>query len=340
MEKRKGRVLKGRMTERRRLALAIAGAVAVAATLLAASSAVADAEREAIRRIEEERMLSAVAFAEAAEDLYSAVEAGNAEDVIRSAGKAEAYLSQSGLKDCTEAYSVIDRICSMSRNKEERLALAEWLAQAGKAVASGDGGEALGNLPSELWNNEDGDEDVNGKENANANSTANANSNESRAEEGRELKIPNGAEGFSAFRNSGDAGEENAKKKAKEFACENARLTLVKGLTFPPSYCWTSENVFVRVSADGKHVLEYCYDRDLCQDGRDVGEEKARRKVMALMEGEIPELGSAPEVTVWEGVYRFEWRDADGRRRVMVEIYADSGRLRRYDAVGYYESLR
>ncbi|MCQ2354989.1 MAG: hypothetical protein MJ102_07830 [Clostridia bacterium] len=293
------------MGERRRFVLAVAAAAAAAAILWAAAAAVSGAEKKIEKSEYAGRQLAAKAFSEAADELKKAAESGDKTALGRAAGRAEAYLSQAGIEGSGTAYSVIKRIC-IAENDNERSALIRWLTDSAHAAEAGDGGKAL-RVPPDKVN-------------------------------GTEVREHDGALIYSAFRSSEDAGEERAEEKAISFSCENVRLISVDGLTFPPSYCFSSENVFVRVSADGKHILEYCFDRDPLR-GREYDQAYGFEIASEIVRGEIADLSEDIRMSDFGEYYRFEWLTDSGEIMVTAEIYGDTGRLRRFDALGYYAAL-
>ena len=69
------------------------------------------------------------------------------------------------------------------------------------------------------------------------------------------------------------------------FACKNCELSICENNTFPPSYVFAGENVYISLTYDGERVLEYCFDRDV-DLARDGGVKKARAVALSVLEGQ------------------------------------------------------
>lgn len=226
----------------------------------------------------------------------------------RAAGAAQAYMSRARLEGCESAYSLIDELVRRARTGEE---ISEVCAAFAKAVSSAeiDGGSAL----RELLASAQVRDMLSSEQSANAD--------------------------FLCLRHLGNGGSTNAEHTARHFSCKNCELFECESNGFPPSYVLSGKNVYICLTYDGERVLEYCFDRDV-DLARDVGEESARDLAISVLDGQ--RLGRLFEMEASEqknGIYRFCFTDASfSRELAVIEIYADTGRLRRFSAVEYYRS--
>jgi hypothetical protein len=231
-------------------------------------------------------------------------------DVIKfaqSAGAAQAYMSRARLDGCQNAYAFIDALIERARSGEDvRKACKDFANAVSKAEK--DGGEALRGLLA------------------------------SPTVSDMILQEQSTRTDFLRLRSMGDGGLANAERTASRFACKNCELSICENNTFPPSYVFAGENVYISLTYDGERVLEYCFDRDVDLT-RDIGEGSARAIALSVVEGQrLGKLREAEATRLNNGIYRFCWSDASFSHELAVaEIYADTGRLRRFCAIEYYK---
>lgn len=276
-------------------------AVAAAVLLFALGITVANAKEEKNRYASAEAYLARCDLAEAAAELREAVNTGNAEAAFRAAGRAEAYLSRAGLQGCESVYALISGILSGEFGKEA----CEALAKAAEMARDGDGGEALRSLFSR-------DE-------------SEASSPPETTEDELAARILN-----NLGRGSGDVSE----KRARAFCCPNAAFERC-GTDLPATYKFSGDNIFIALEGEKARVTMYCFDREL-DESRSVSEEEAEKAVRSIIEKEKLRLASEPEKEFRDGVYSFVYRSDSGEPIVSFEIYGDTGRLRKFNAVAYY----
>lgn len=250
---------------------------------------------------------------------------------VRAAGRAEAYFSRAAVPDCEGLYPLLDAVCAMlgdvpeteSGNVGAAAALTRRLSEAAETAVSGDGGYGLRQLLA-------------------AQDVVELISHGSRT-------AARSSPGFEALEYAGDGGEEAALKTARRYAGKNAVLRRGGGVSFPPSYVWLGDNIYVCVTSDGGNLLEFRFDRDI-DLSRDIGCEGAAEKAlkfvdeMKLRDRELLTM-DASGTAATDGVYLFKWyrEGGDGGNGadalISVGIHADTGSLRRFDAVEYYRTL-
>lgn len=278
------------------------GAAVLCLLLLATAIAVDGAKYEKRKYIESSHELARNDLADAVAMLEEAVRTGNKEAAYRAAGMAEAYLSRSGFDNCGAIYAVISGICS----GEYGIEICEDLVFAARKALNGDGGAALRALAGE-------------------------------SEPETEPPSPETTEDALSERvlkRIGRGGEDIAEKKATAFCCPNAVFEKCES-GIPSSYKYSGENIFIALEGKRPHVTMYCFDRDL-DENHSVTYEDAAHAVEMIVKKEKLKLEGDPEQTFEDGIYRFTYRSESGEKLVSIEIYSDTGRLRKFDAVNYY----
>ncbi len=278
------------------------GAAVLCLLLLATAFAVDNAKSEKRRYIESSQELARSDLADAAAMLEEAVRMGDTEAAFRAAGMAEAYLSRTGIENCGAIYAVISGICT----GEYGIEVCEDFALAAKKARDGDGGAALRALAG-----------------------GSATETESLAPETTEDALS-----ARVLKRMGRGGEDIAEKKARAFCCPNAVFERCE-TDVPASYKYSGDNIFISLGGDRTHVTMYCFDRDL-DERYTVTSEDAAHTVEMIVKKEKLKLDGDPEQAFEDGIYRFSYRSESGVELVTIEIYSDTGRLRRYDAVNYY----
>lgn len=281
------------------------GVAVLCLILLATAFAVDNAKTEKRRYIESTQVLARNDLADAVKELEEAVRNGDKEAAFRAAGMAEAYLSRSGIDNCGALYAVISGICA----GEYGMDICEDLVFAAQKALEGDGGAALRALAGE-------------------------------SEPETEFFAPETTEDALSARvlkRMGRGGEDIAEKKARAFCCPNAVFERCES-NLPASYKYSGENIFIALEGKRPHVTMYCFDRDL-DESHTVTYEDAAHTVEMVVKKEKLKLNDPPEQTFEDGIYRFAYRTDSGDDLVTFEVYSDTGRLRRYDAVNYYSQI-
>ncbi len=249
---------------------------------------------------------AAAEMAEAAETLLSDEDA--VYRLSMAAGAAMAHMSRAQLKGCERAYTLIDSLVERARGGEDIAFFCQSFARA-VSCAETDGGKAL----CDLLQTEQAQAMLFREQSANGD--------------------------FLCLRGLGDGGKTQAERTARSFCCANCKLGLCDSYGFPPSYVFTGKNVYISLTYDGERVLEYCFDRDVDMS-RDIGQKKALEIALGVLKGQglnVPNENFT--VCSNDGIYKFYWSDSSaGRELVIAEIYADTGRLRRFSALEYYRS--
>lgn len=278
------------------------GAAVLCVIMIVAAVTVDSAKAEKRRYIESSQELALNDLADAAAMLEEAVRTGNKETAFRAAGMAEAYLSRAGFENCGALYAILSGICS----GEYDIGICEDFAFAAKKALDGDKGAALSALAGSL-------------------------------QPETETSMPETTEDALSSRvlkRIGRDGEDVAERKATAFCCPNAVFERCES-DLPFSYKYSGNNIFIAV--DGKHprVTMYCFDREL-DEKHTVTYEDAEHAVEMIIKKEKLKLKGDPEQAFEDGIYHFIYRSDSGEELVKFEIYSDTGRLRRYDAVNYY----
>lgn len=278
------------------------GAAGLCLLLFAVALAVGSAKTEKRRYIESSQEMARNDLADAAEMLEEALRAGDTEAANRAAGMAEAYLSRAGLKDCGGLYAIISGICSGEYGIEK----CEEFTLAARKARDGDGGAALRALAEPL---------------------------ESETES---LPPETTEDALSArvLKRMGRDVSDIAEKKARSFCCPNAVFEICT-TDIPASYKYSGDNIFIALEGEKARVTMYCFDRDL-DERYTVTSEDAAHTVDMVVKKEKLRLTNTPEQTLENGIYRFTYLSESGEELVTLEIYSDTGRLRKYDAVNYY----
>ena len=281
------------------------GAAVLCLLLLATAFAVDNAKSEKRRYIESSQELARSDLADAAAMLEEAVRTGSKEASFRAAGMAEAYLSRAGIDNCGAIYSIIAGICS----GEYGVDICEDLVFAAQKARDGDGGAALRAL---------------------AGST----------ETETEPPAPESTEDTLSERvlkRIGKGGENMAEQKATAFCCPNAVFERCE-CDLLGSYKYSGENIFIALEGKRPHVTMYCFDRDL-DENHTITYEKAEHTAEMIVKKEKLKLEGGAEQTFEDGIYRFAYLSESGEELVSIEIYSDTGRLRKFNAVNYYSEF-
>ena len=211
---------------------------------------------------------------------------------------------------------MLDGICERASIGEYDIELAYSLSNAARCALAGDGGESLRGLAGP------------DKKNNSLN--------------GADFE---GTTDYLMLERIGRCEDKIALNRATSFACHNAVLYKCdSSASFPPSFKFSGENVFISLTSDGGHVLLYCFDRDAVVGCR-VSSEAAENEAERLIQRErikLP-LGTEKLTEVDGSVYRFDYTcEVDDVKTVIVriEIYSDTGRLRKYDANNYYKFIK
>ncbi len=292
-----------RSGKRNKTLLSVLAAITIGILLFATALAVGEAGKEKSEYIAASQRLALHDLADAALQLEDAVKAGDVPAMNRAAGKAEAYLSRSGIKNCGNVYSIINGICTGEYDAE----MSEKLSQAVRGALEGDGGEALRSLYK-----------------------AEATEDETSAETTEDLLSSR------VLKRIGRGGDDIAAKRAAAFACPNAVFDECDSAA-TGSYKYSGDNIFIAVEGESARVTMYCFDRD--RDERySVTAEEAAHTVEMIAKKEKLKLPHETQPILDGDVYRFVYKDEkkEGDPIIIFEVYADTGRLRKYDAVNYY----
>lgn len=281
------------------------GAAALCLLLVACAIAVDRAKSEKRRYIESSNELARNDLADAAEMLEAAILSGDKEAAIHAAGLAEAYLSRAGIENCGALYAIISGICE----GEYGIETCEEFLNAVKKARDGDGGAALRALA------------------------------DNSAPETDPLSAETTEDALSArvMKRLGRGNDDIAEKKARAFCCPNAVFERCV-CDIPASYKYSGDNIFVAVEGERAHVTLYCFDREL-DERYTVTSEDAMHTVDMIVKKEKLRLEGEPDFIRENGLYRFTYPSEDGSALVTIEIYSDTGRLRKYDAVNYYSKI-
>lgn len=282
-------------------------ALLTAALLFAVALAVGRARMEKSAYISAAEGLALLDLGDAVKDMSAAMREGDACRLNRAAGRAEAYLSRAGLGDCSGAYRTIGGICSGEYGDDACERLSEAV---GKAIG-GDGGTALRKL--------NAPEDTGGEESG------------AETEEDRlSLRV---------LERLGRGKDDLALGKAVSFACPNAAFDICSSEGCGKNcFKYSGDNVFVSIEGDRQRVTMYCFEREV-DERYLITQAEAEEKIRALIEREKLSLPCEGQTVLEDGVYKCVFTEdgkADGEALVAVEIYSDTGRLRKYDAVNYY----
>lgn len=283
---------------------AIVAAAVLCVITVGAGIAVDSAKEEKHKYIRSSQEMAINDLADATKMLEKAVRTGDKEAAFRAAGMAEAYLSRSGLDNCGALYTVIVGICT----GEYGIEICEELAFAAKEALNGDGGAALRALAKI--------------------SEPIAYAPETTAEDTLSERV---------LKRIGRDSDEVAEKKATAFCCPNAVFERCES-EIPSSFKYSGENIFIALEGKRPHVTMYCFDRDL-NENHTVTYEDAAHTVELLVKKEKLKLADEPLQTFEDGIYRFTYLTKGGEKLVSIEIYSDTGRLRKFDAVNYYASI-
>ena len=256
------------MRKIRRNVLYCTAAVAAVVLLFGTALTVGRARSEKMRYIQAEEEMARRDLCAAIDEMLQAICNGNASELNRAAGRAEAYLSRAGLGDCGEVYREIQLICSGEHGAED----CKRLADAVREAAGGDGGKAL--------------REISGGE---------ITQSDTEAETTEDLLSSRMMERL------GKGRDDIALHRAQAFACPNAEFDECE-CGIPSSLAYSGENVFVLISGETPRVVMYCFDRDT-DERYSVTQEEALRNTEMLLKREKLRLGDG-RTTETNGVYR------------------------------------
>jgi hypothetical protein len=291
------------MRTKAKIALFCTAALLTAAVIFGAAFAVSRAMEEKSKYIDTEKKLALSDLCEALNEMEKAVSVGDTEALNFAAGRAEAYLSRARLGDVGEAYRMIALIASGEYGADECRILSE---AAEKALGGDD--KALLSLKSverrEAEVKEETTEDMLASQ---------------------------------MLERIGKGRDDVALARATAFACPNAAFK--ETICDDGFFKYSGDNIFIAVGGANSRVLMYCFERDV--DPRySVSEEEAMSTAQNVIKREKLKLQGEPERELRDGVYRSVWlKDESEEALVVLEVYSDTGRLRLYDAVKYYENL-
>ncbi len=292
------------MRSKAKIAIYCTAALMTALVLFGTAFTVSRAWNEKSRYMETEKRLALIDLRDALNEMEKALSAGDISALNRAAGMAQAYLSRAGLGDTPEAYRMIGLIASGECGKVE----CEALINAAEKALEGDNGAALGALRGR----------------------------EERAME-TEAETTEDRLASRMLERIGKGKDDVAYSRAVAFACPNA--------LFRPSACddgcfkYSGDNIFIAVGGSNSRVLMYCFEREV--DPRySVSEEDALQTAVNVIKREKLKLRGEAHTELRDGIYRCVWcADESGEPLVVLEVYSDTGRLRLYDAVNYYNNL-
>ncbi len=283
--------------------LAVLAAISIGLLLLATAMAVGNAEKKKDEYIKHSQRLAMNDLADALMHLEEALKADDFTSANREAGKAEAYLSRSGLEGCEEIYAIITGIC----RGEYGIEMAEELSRAVNSALDGDGGKALRAI------------------------TGIREPREAEEEETTEDLLSS-----RVLERLGQGKDDVAAKRAAAFACPNAAFEEC-GSDIPQCFKFSGENIFIAVEGKSARVTMYCFDREL-DERYSVSPEQAAHTVEMIAKKEKLRLPQDAEPILDGGVYRFVYTNEESTEPLIVfEIYSDTGRLRLFNAVNYYQ---
>lgn len=286
--------------------IAVLAAIALGVLLFATATVVGSAREEKSKYISASERLALLDFADAVEEMEAAAQVGDLASVNRAAGKAEAYLSRAGLDNCGEVYGIIGGICEGEYGSD----VCAMLLEAVKKAVDGDGGAALRALSG-------------------------------KREERKESAEETTEDLFSerVLSRLGQGHGDVAYNRAVSFACPNAVFEECDSEgTNPHRIKYAGENIFISIAGENPRVQMYCFDRDV--DSRySISETEAMKTVKSLIKREKLKLPKTSEMTFVDGIYRTVYMgegEYSDTALVTIEVYGDTGRLRKYDAVNYY----
>ncbi len=290
------------MNSKAKIVLFFTAVLLIAAIIFGAAFTVSRAMEEKSRYINAGKRLALVDLCEALRDMEKAADVGNGFALNFAAGRAEAYLSRAGLGDAGEAYRMIRLIASGEYGAEECRALVE----AAEMALKGDDSALLSLKSPDVRKSEDNEETT------------------------EDLLASQMLERI------GKGRDDVAFARATAFACPNA--VFKEMLCDDVFFKYSGDNIFIAVSGANSRVLMYCFERDV--DPRYfVSAEEAADTAENVIKREKLKLGGDAKIELKNGIYRNVWYSDEGEELAVVEIYSDTGRLRLYNAVNYYENL-
>lgn len=288
------------MRSKAKIAIYCTAAVMTILVLFGTAFTVTRARNEKSRYVESEKKLALLDLRDALNEMEKALLAGDSSALNRAAGMAEAYLSRAGLGDTPEAYRTIGLIASGEYGDDECKALIDAVKNA-----------INGNVGA-----------LRGRE---------ARTAESEQETTEDMLASRMLERI------GKGKDDVALARATAFACPNA--------LFSPAICddgcfkYSGDNIFIAVGGSNSRVLMYCFEREL-DPNHSVSEEDALQTAANVIKREKLKLRGEAHTELHDGIYRSVWyKDESKEPLVVLEIYSDTGRLRLYDAVNYYNNL-
>ena len=290
------------MNSKAKIALFCTAVALIAAVIFGAAYAVSRAAGEKAKYIDAEQRLALTDLCEALREMEKAADEGDLPALNFAAGRAEAYLSRAGLGDAGEIYGIIRLIASGGYGAEECHAL----RKAAEKLLRGDR-DAFGDLRS-IQKSEA----------------------ESEAETTEDMLASRMLERI------GKGRDDVALARATAFACPNAVFvgTVCDGDFFK----YSGDNIFIAVGAANSRILMYCFEREVDPE-YSISAEEAADAAENVVKREKLKLRGEAETELKNGIYRNVWYGDDGEELAVVEIYSDTGRLRLYNAVKYYENL-
>ena len=241
---------------------------------------------------------------DAARDFRDALATGDAKAASRASGRAEAYLSRAGLEGCEYVYTLLRDVCAEKYGEE----ILDLLVIAAEKARDGDGGEAL----RQLVKPETSEPEV----------------PEEETEDALSARI---------LERLGKSGDDVAERRARAFCCPNAAFEEC-ATDLSRSYKYSGDNVFISLDGESVRVTMYCFDREL-DERYEISAEEAARTIESVIRNEKLRLAHDPEQSCEDGIYRFIYPSDSGEPSVIFEVYGDTGRLRKYDAVNYYAQI-
>lgn len=291
---------------RNKTIFAVLAAILIGVLLFAVALEIGTAAKEKKKFISASERMALLDFAEAAADMEHAAQIGDIAALNRAAGRAEAYLSRAGIGDCGEVYAVIGGICRGEYGSESLAVISD----AAKKALDGDGGAAL----RALFNDRD----------------KRAESSEETTEDQLSARV---------LKRLGKARDDVAYNRAVSFACPNAVFEECESGEGIIKYA--GENIFISIAGESARVQMYCFDRDV--DSRySVSEDEAMQTVQHLIKREKLKLAEGKTEYI-DGIYSTTFAGSgeySDTPIVTIEVYGDTGRLRKYDAVNYYRIER
>lgn len=291
------------MKTRAKIALFCTAVILTAAAIFGSIFAVSRARSQKSDYMDAERLLALNDFCEALNEMEQAIAQNDMMALNFSAGKAEAYLSRAHLGDVGESYKMIALIAAGEYGSNECRLLIE-------AAEKSLGGDYKTLLSLKSY------------------SEIETEAYEETTEDMRASQM---------LERIGKGRDDVALARATAFACPHA--------LFEEAECndgyfkYSGDNIFICVGRSNSRVLMYCFEREV--DPRySVSEEEVLNTAMNLVKREKLKLHGEVRTELCDGIYRCVWHNEDDNEiLVVLELYSDTGRLRLFNAVNYYENL-